>query len=268
MKWISLPVSLVGDQSCVSLPDHLWRLLVEYHLLCGQYNGPAPADWTIISWQLHHEPEQVAIDSQALVARGLLLETPDGLLPRGWLERHSGYLRKMQYNRDRYPGHDCPTGDQTMSQTADDEFAALPSASAKFPALGGDALALLRAGASDRIPWQGWATAYKQVVSAPEAVQEVSYLLSAVIGMAPYGSKKSWAAAVFNLLEIAGRDIPTIEAALRKAAADRQRSGLTFSSPYSFHGYVRNELSLRALAARQPLLTGLDTDKPIETIEL
>ena len=131
-------------------------------------------------------------------------------------------------------------------------------------------LAALRLSGEESQVWRHWASGRRLVAKAPDVVQWASHLICEHAGMEPYGTAKTWASAVYDLLRAADGDMDVLEAAVKKAAQDRETRDITLSSPRSFMGYARNELSKRRVASRPKLMLDLDTgnEKPLGAIEI
>lgn len=270
MRWVQLPTDLLTQAAKATLPDDVWRLLVEFDLLCGLSDGPVEEDYDVLAFRLHRLPEDVQRLTEKLLATGLLTRDTEGCLsPTGWLVRNASYLKKLDYNRSRYyeKVKEAPMHEPTVDELWD----AMPGNGGR-PRSSGDPLGdLLQGGAAYQHQIR-WAGAYSQTKTAPVEVQRASYLLSEAAGLTPYGTKSSWVAAVSELLAAAGNDLAVLEAAVRRAARDRETNGFTLSSPRSFIAYARNQVSINRVKARlereAPPLLDLADDRDIVRIEV
>jgi hypothetical protein len=260
MKWVRIPINVLTSGKIASLPADLWRLLVEYDLLCGKNDGPIANDYETNAWLLHRDPAALQQATLELIASGQLIAQDGYLLPLGWLERNEPYLKKLSYNRERYHREES-----TMS-TVDEDWEALPGNGGRLP-LTSDALANLRSSTTGNAIWQVWAAKQPLLAKAMQNVQHISWLLSVHAGMLPYGTAKGWTQAVLELEGAANHDLALLEVALHKAVKDRTERGITLTSPRSFCGYARNEVSKQRLAETQ-LALDLDQSKPTVTFEV
>lgn len=106
MRWIRLDTPILNDRQRASLSDGAWRLLVELELLCGSEDGGLPVregeePIDVLSWHLRRE-----VNGELKELReGGFVTTEGGLLyPAGFFDRQGGYLKKLEYNRERQRG--------------------------------------------------------------------------------------------------------------------------------------------------------------------
>jgi hypothetical protein len=262
MKWVRIPIDLIRRKEFVPLPDSLWRLLVELDLLCGQEDGPVHYDMEEIAWLLHRENvKRTEKDVQELLEMGLVEFIGGGICPTGWIERNASYLHKMAYNRERYQEQ---KGEHEVTEESEETkrlWDAMQGNGGK-PTKNIDPLGVLRESGKRQARWRRWAAGHRIVSTAPDEVQQASWLLSEHANLAPFGTRKSWVGMIEDLLTAANRDMGILESAVKKANAARAKNGITLGSPRSFLNFARSEVSLsKQNGAGQGMLIDLDEDE-------
>ena len=248
MKWVSLTVDILTDHEIAPLPDHLWRLFMEYQLLCSRSNGPVTQNYEQIGWLLHRDAQEIEQGTRDLIDMDLIEVSPEGrMAPVGWMDQNAAYINKLAYNRDRYHKKE---GSAVLDKTTEEAWDDLVQGAGTPPA-GEDSLGKLVKSAEVGTEWRSWAVTWRVLDNAPLDIVHASYILAESAGMLPYSSRKSWYSAISDLLDACGRDFDVLSAAVHKAATDREVRGITLSSPRSFQGYARNEAATRRMAARK-----------------
>ena len=135
--WIKLYIEILDDPKMATLPDRLWRRVVEMFLLAGRQNkqGQLPDDREI-AWSLRVPTEELELDMVQLINTGIVQRTGTGYLvthfeirqdaatPTERWKEHRDRKRKDEYysNEDqtkikRFVDRTESEGKQTESQT-------------------------------------------------------------------------------------------------------------------------------------------------------
>jgi len=263
VKWVKIPTDRIRRKEYVPLPDNLWRLLIELDLLCGQEDGPVHYDRDEIAWLLHREDvEQTERDLQTLLDKELVEFIGGGVCPTGWIERNTAYLHKMEYNRERYQQQKGEDDVAEESEEAKRLWDGMRGGGGRI-APKGDPLEALRESGKKSAHWRSWAARYRLVSTAPDEVQQASWLLAEYASLQPFGTRKGWIGMVEELIVAANRDMGVLESAVKKANLARSKNGITLGSPRSFLNFARSEVSLskQKNGGGQGRLLDLDVDE-------
>lgn len=275
MRWVRIPTEWYKLKEYVNLPDRLWRFMVELDFLCGDHDGPVHADWDEIAWLMHREPQDVEDICAELLNMGRLEIIDGGIVPVGWLKRNEPYLNKMEYNRERYQqsAHEPKTKEADMAEKTADELWDELEGNGGRKEVPKDPLNVLRASGASSAEWRRWASRFRIVNTAPEDVQQASWILEEYGGVMPFGTKKAWTAQVKELLIAANNDMSVLEAAVKKAADCRNKKGITLSAPRSFINFARSEVGHIRLNGRQQvngkqqkLIIDMDEDDRVKEV--
>lgn len=79
--WIKLYIEIIDDPKMATLPDRLWRRVIELFLLAGKYGkGGLLPNAKQLAWMLRMPPDDLELDLVQIASTGIIQQTPEG----GW----------------------------------------------------------------------------------------------------------------------------------------------------------------------------------------
>lgn len=123
--WIKLFIEILDDSKMATLPDRLWRRVVELFLLAGRYykDGVLP-DTNELSWALRMSMDDLDLDLKQIAQIGIINKTETGWLVVNFARRQSKMtaaekmrLARKQSQQDEYYGCDLNVTDQLLKVT-------------------------------------------------------------------------------------------------------------------------------------------------------
>ena len=112
--WIKLFIEILDDSKMATLPDRLWRRVVELFLLAGRYyrDGQLP-DTNELAWSLRMTMDDLDMDLKQIAQTGIINKTETGWLVVNFAKRQEKMtsaekmrLSRKQLQRDQYYGDD------------------------------------------------------------------------------------------------------------------------------------------------------------------
>jgi len=112
--WIKLFIEILDDSKMATLPDRLWRRVVELFLLAGRYyrDGQLP-DTNELAWSLRMTMDDLDMDLKQIAQTGIINKTDTGWLVVNFAKRQEKMtpaekmrLSRKQTQRDQYYGED------------------------------------------------------------------------------------------------------------------------------------------------------------------
>jgi hypothetical protein len=88
--WIKLYIEIIDDPKMATLPDRLWRRVIELFLLAGKMgaNGYLPTT-SQLAWLMRMETDELELDLQQLSNTGIIEPVPNGWLISKFQERQA-----------------------------------------------------------------------------------------------------------------------------------------------------------------------------------
>lgn len=109
--WIKLYLAILEDPKMATLPDRLWRRVVELFLLAGKINGDGQLPETKqLAWVLRMHTDDLYGDLRQIEATGIIQKKQDGWLVTKFAERQSAAKpserKRQQRERDHMNQYD------------------------------------------------------------------------------------------------------------------------------------------------------------------
>lgn len=101
--WIKLYIELLEDPKMATLPDRLWRRVIELFLCAGKFgkNGNLP-ETAQLAWVLRMSTDDLEMDLKQIATTGIIQRTPDGWLVTKFADRQApvpGKERVRQFRK-------------------------------------------------------------------------------------------------------------------------------------------------------------------------
>ncbi len=107
--WIKLYHEILDDPKMATLPDRLWRRVIEIFLCAGRVdkNGELPPT-NQIAWMLRMQADDVEADLEKIAATGIISRHGDGWMVNRFADRQSAVsdAERQRQSRDRKKKHE------------------------------------------------------------------------------------------------------------------------------------------------------------------
>lgn len=127
--WIKTYMEILDDPKMATLPDRLWRRIMELFLVAGRTNqGGEIPDTAQIAWMLRISSDDLAMDLRQIESIGIISRTPKGWMVNnfskrqaaiGGAERVKAFRGREQHNQ--YTGNENVTKRYTDKDTESDK---------------------------------------------------------------------------------------------------------------------------------------------------
>ena len=129
--WIKLFIEILDDSKMATLPDRLWRRVIELFLLAGRYykDGKLP-DTNELSWSLRMSMDDLDLDLKQIAQTGIINKTDTGWLVVNFAKRQAKMTdaeraqayRDRQHSKQYYGNEPVTLSDACVTQITDNRL--------------------------------------------------------------------------------------------------------------------------------------------------
>jgi hypothetical protein len=118
--WVKLYTEIINDPKMATLPDRLWRRIVELFAIAGDFrqDGRIP-ETRQLAWILRMNPDDLELDLQQIASIGIIDKTIDGWMVTHFKERQapaSGAQRMERLRENKQKQQYYGNGDETVTK--------------------------------------------------------------------------------------------------------------------------------------------------------
>ena len=232
--WIKLYIEILDDPKMATLPDRLWRRVIELFLCAGRvyHDGQLP-DTNQLAWMIRVPMDELDLDLKQIATTGIIQQTKDGWLIPKFSQRQAAATNAERVKQHREREHKA----QYYSDTASNEHVTLSY--------------------TDQI--RSDTEQKKKGTAAPAAAPKINpdKILCDASGLSAFpGDQRQWHDVIYNMAEDHG-----VEATTRamKQACDK------WVATIGKNGRPYRKTNLAWINNAQEILTGGSIDGPPKT---